>query len=148
MAVSALFLGLAGLSGAALVVGKATIPKFNFVPEVASVGGFTIYTVTSGYPAFHASSYQLRIDGMVDRPLTMTIDDILKHRAVTERRYYQCVTGWKVPDATWTGIPLYQLLDRVGPRRTGETARRIHGETHPFPTRSSDLSTTEIFSRT
>ena len=52
---------------------------------------------------------------MVKNPITMTIDDILRHPAVTETRFYQCVTGWKVPNVRWTGIRLSALLDRVQP---------------------------------
>jgi DMSO/TMAO reductase YedYZ molybdopterin-dependent catalytic subunit len=112
----AAFLGAVGVSGAALVVGSKLgggLP--NFIPGVASVGGFTIYTVTSGYPSFDAKTYQLRIDGMVSNPMTMTINDILSAQAVTEKRFYQCVTGWTVPNATWTGIPMNRLLDLVKP---------------------------------
>lgn len=109
------FLGLAGLTAGALFFGRKSLPSLNLVPGTESAYGFTIYTVTDGYPAFHADSYRLRIDGMVKHPLTMTIDDILRHPAITETRYYQCVTGWKVPNAKWTGIRLSDLLDRVQP---------------------------------
>jgi DMSO/TMAO reductase YedYZ molybdopterin-dependent catalytic subunit len=114
----AAFLGLVGASGAALLLGsKSGLTKLtSLIPAVASVNGFTIYTVTDGYPAFHASTYRLRIDGMVQHPITLTIDDILRQPAVTEKRFYQCVTGWTVPDATWTGIPLSTLLDKVRPQ--------------------------------
>jgi DMSO/TMAO reductase YedYZ molybdopterin-dependent catalytic subunit len=111
------FLGLVGASGAALFLGgKSGLSKLNaLLPSVASVGGFTIYTVTSGYPAFNAASYRLRIDGMVNHPLTMNLNTILREPAITELRFYQCVTGWTVPNATWTGIPLSSLLDKVQP---------------------------------
>ena len=109
----AAFLGLVGLTAGALVLGKKAGAALNFVPGPGSVGGFTIYTVTGGYPSFSASAYRLSIGGMVNSPVSMNIDDILRHPAVTERRFYQCVTGWTVPDATWTGIRLSTLLDRV-----------------------------------
>ena len=112
------FLGLVGLSAGALFLGKkagSVGSALNFVPGPGSINGFTIYTIVDGYPAFHASSYRLRIDGMVHKPLTMTIDDILRHPSVTETRFYQCVTGWTVPNATWTGIRLSSLLDAVQP---------------------------------
>src|SRR5690348_14269916 len=94
----AAFLAAAAGTGAALFAGKISlgvaVPKLTgLVPSLSSVNGFTIYTVTDGYPAFHADRYRLTVDGMVDRPLTMTIDDILRHPAVNETRFYQCVTG-------------------------------------------------------
>ncbi|GAC1444255.1 MAG: hypothetical protein NVSMB52_03410 [Chloroflexota bacterium] len=109
------FLGLAGLTAGALVLGKKGLPSVNLVPGADSVNGFTIYTVTSGYPAFHADSYRLQIDGLVKHPITLKIDDILREPSITEKRFYKCVTGWTVPDAKWTGIRLSTLLDRVQP---------------------------------
>lgn len=112
------FLALTGITAGGLFIGKRGLPNLNtlgFVPGGSSVNGFTIYTVTNGYPAFDAASYRLTINGLASNPLTMTIDDILRHPSVTETRYYQCVTGWVVPNATWTGIRLSDLLDRVQP---------------------------------
>jgi len=110
------FLGMAGATVGTLALGKNGIPNISFTPGVASANGFTIYTVTDGYPAFHADSYRLRIDGMVANPITMTIDEILQHPSVTENRFYQCVTGWTVPNCQWTGIRLSDLLDKVRPQ--------------------------------
>lgn len=113
----AAFLTLVGASAGVLFFGKKGPGglNFNFAPGAASANGFTIYTVTSGYPAFHAASYRLAINGMVNKPLIMNIDEILRHPKVTETRYYQCVTGWSVPNCVWTGIRLSDLLDRVQP---------------------------------
>lgn len=110
------FLGLSALTAGAIVLGKKAAPSFNFAPGAASANGFTIYTVTGGYPAFHAASYRLRVDGLAEKAVTLTIDDILRMPAVRERRFYQCVTGWTVPDATWTGVRLTDILDLVSPK--------------------------------
>lgn len=109
------FIGLSGLTAGAIFLGKNGPPSFNFAPGAQSAYGFTIYTVIDGYPVFHPGSYRLTVDGMVDKPLTLTIDDILRMPAVREKRFYQCVTGWTVPDATWTGVRLSNLLDAVKP---------------------------------
>lgn len=114
------FLGLTAvgagtLLGAGKLLGKGGLPSVSFVPGGSSVNGFTIYTVINGYPAFHADSYRLTLDGMVDRPRILTIDDVIRMPSVRETRFYQCVTGWSVPNATWTGVRLSHLLDLVGP---------------------------------
>ncbi|HZS93718.1 MAG TPA: molybdopterin-dependent oxidoreductase [Chloroflexota bacterium] len=114
----AAFLALVGGTGAALLTRGSSlavsVPKISLLGNEA-VNGFTIYTVTYGYPAFNAHKYRLTVDGMVRNPFMMTVDDIIRHPSVTERRFYQCVTGWTVPNATWTGIRLSDLLDRAGP---------------------------------
>jgi DMSO/TMAO reductase YedYZ molybdopterin-dependent catalytic subunit len=109
------FLGLAGLTAAALFYGKKGLPSLSFIPGATSAYGFTIYTVTGGYPAFNSAKYRLKIGGMVEKPLTLTIDDVLQQPVVTETRFYKCVTGWTVPDAKWTGVRLSHLLDQAGP---------------------------------
>lgn len=121
----AAFLGLTGVTAGVLLLGKkgVSVPSVSFIPQAASEGGFTIYTVTGGYPPFNAATYRLQVGGMVRQPLTMTIDDILKHPAVTETRFYQCVTGWTVPNTTWTGIRLSTLLDRVGPHANAHAVK-------------------------
>jgi DMSO/TMAO reductase YedYZ molybdopterin-dependent catalytic subunit len=111
----ATFLGLTGLTAGAVFLGKGSVPSFNFSPGAESANGFTIYTITNGYPAFHANDYRLTVDGMTDSSLSLNMGDILKLPAVREKRYYQCVTGWTVPNATWTGVRLSHLLDMVKP---------------------------------
>ena len=123
----AAFLGASALTAGALLVGQKVGSGISgisgLIPGGASINGFTIYTVTGGYPSFTAASYRLRIDGMVNSPLTMNIDDILRHPAVKETRFYQCVTGWSVPNTTWTGIRLSDLLDRVQPHAAAHAVK-------------------------
>lgn len=114
------FLGLTALSAAGLFLGKKSFSGISFIPGTASVNGFTIYTVTDGYPAFNADTYRLTIDGLVGKPLTLTMSDILQLPAVAETRFYQCVTGWTVPHAHWTGVRLSHLLDLVQPQATAQ----------------------------
>ncbi len=109
------FLGLAGLTTAGLLISKKAVPDLTFVTGLASVDGFTVYTITGGYPSFSPSAYRLKIDGLVANPLSLTLDELLRLPAVTERRFYQCVTGWSVPNTTWTGVRLSSLLDKAQP---------------------------------
>jgi DMSO/TMAO reductase YedYZ molybdopterin-dependent catalytic subunit len=117
------FLGLLGLTAGALLIGKKAGAVFNFIPGPTSVDGFTIYTVTNGYPSFDPQGYRLTIDGMANNPISMTLSDILQHPSVTETKYYQCVTGWIVPHPTWTGIRLSSLLDKVKPHANAHAVK-------------------------
>jgi DMSO/TMAO reductase YedYZ molybdopterin-dependent catalytic subunit len=115
----AAFLALAAGTGAVLAAGtkglSISAPKLDLGFGGPAVNGFTIYTVTAGYPTFDAATFQLAVDGMVNNPFHLSLDDILRHPAVTETRFYQCVTGWTVPHVAWTGIRLSDLLDRAQP---------------------------------
>ena len=109
------FLAMLGVTAGGLLVKKGGLPNFSFVPGATSAYGFTIYTVTGGYPTFDAATFRLTVDGLVRHPFSLSLQEILNHPAVDETRYYQCVTGWTVPNARWTGIRLADLLQRAGP---------------------------------
>src|SRR4051812_36447908 len=77
-------------------------------------GRFRIYSVTGSLPSRTVQDYRLRVDGLVERPTTLTFDDLSNvfTRAVV-RRDFQCVTGWRVHDVEWAGVRLVDVLDHV-----------------------------------
>jgi sulfoxide reductase catalytic subunit YedY len=55
------------------------------------------------------------IDGLVKRPKTLAIDDILRLAPLEERIYrMRCVEGWSMV-IPWVGLPLATLLKQVEP---------------------------------
>jgi DMSO/TMAO reductase YedYZ molybdopterin-dependent catalytic subunit len=87
-------------------------------------GRFRIYSVTRSLPRRTTSAYRLAIGGLVERPMTLTYDDIarrLPQAALT--RDFQCVTGWRVDDVAWRGVVLADVLDEVG---VLPAATRVH----------------------
>jgi len=75
---------------------------------------FRIYTVTDGYPYQSPVSYRLSVDGLVDRPTSLSLADLRSRPATSLVRAFQCVTGWRVPDVHWQGVLLSDLLDEAG----------------------------------
>ncbi|WP_044559640.1 protein-methionine-sulfoxide reductase catalytic subunit MsrP [Azospirillum sp. B4] len=54
--------------------------------------------------------WTLRIDGLVEKPLTLGIDDLLKAMPVEERLYrHRCVEAWAMA-VPWMGFPLAKLV--------------------------------------
>jgi DMSO/TMAO reductase YedYZ molybdopterin-dependent catalytic subunit len=76
-------------------------------------GGFTLYTVTGGFPAAPAD-YRLRVGGMVARPLSLAVSDLRSLPATRLDRTFQCVTGWKVEGVHWVGVSLVALATHAG----------------------------------
>jgi sulfoxide reductase catalytic subunit YedY len=59
--------------------------------------------------------WTIAIDGMVEKPLTMDIDDLLKQVTLEERLYrHRCVEAWSMA-VPWTGFPLKNLVDIAKP---------------------------------
>lgn len=70
-------------------------------------------------PAYRAlvqagfADWRLVIDGLVDRPLSLTLADLRAAPARTQITRHDCVEGWS-SIAQWTGAKLGALLDRAG----------------------------------
>lgn len=80
-----------------------------------TAGRFRIYTVTGELPWRPPASFRLAVDGAVDRPATLTMDDLTERLPQTGlTRDFQCVTGWRVEDVPWVGVRLADVLDEVG----------------------------------
>ncbi len=79
--------------------------------------------MTDGYPAFDPKTYHLDVGGMVQNPISLSLEDILHEPAVQETRFYQCVTGWSVDNVRWQGIRLSYLLDHVRPNAAAHAVK-------------------------
>lgn len=56
------------------------------------------------------SPWQIKLDGMVERPRTLDLDDLLKQVQLEERVYrFRCVEAWAMT-VPWTGFPLAELV--------------------------------------
>ena len=59
--------------------------------------------------------WTIAIDGMVEKPFTLGIDDLLKKVALEERLYrHRCVETWSMA-VPWTGFPLKTLVNMAKP---------------------------------
>jgi len=68
-------------------------------------------------PRIDPDDWSLRIGGMVDRPLRITLDDLLSRDLVDAAVTLNCVSnevgGHLVGNAVWTGVPLVELLEEA-----------------------------------
>ena len=91
-------------------------------------------------PRVDVESWRLRVTGMVDEPLELTLSELLAMPAREETVTLACVSnevgGDLVGNAVWLGIPLADLLAKAGvqPGATQIVARSVDGFTVGFPT--------------
>jgi DMSO/TMAO reductase YedYZ molybdopterin-dependent catalytic subunit len=113
---------MVGLGAAGVVLGASVQAKVGqwLGSGLASVlpGGdhFQIYSVTGTFPSISPDAYRLRVSGLVERPLTLTLSDLEAMPGTALVRDFHCVTGWRVPDVHWEGVRLGEVLDRAGVR--------------------------------
>ena len=90
-------------------------------------------------PQIDPGDWSLEITGMVDRPFTLTYDELLALARLEAHVTLACVSnevgGPLVGNARWQGVPLRELLERAGPQRgaTQILGRSVDGFTAGFP---------------
>jgi sulfoxide reductase catalytic subunit YedY len=67
--------------------------------------------------------WTVTIDGMVEKPMQLGIDDLLKRVQLEERLYrHRCVEAWSMA-VPWTGFPLKALVDLAQPLASAKYLR-------------------------
>jgi DMSO/TMAO reductase YedYZ molybdopterin-dependent catalytic subunit len=87
------------------------------------IGRFRIYSVASSLPSRSHADYRLKIGGLVEHPRTISYDELHARPPTSLTRDFQCVTGWRVHDVSWTGVRLRDLLDEAGVRPEAKAVR-------------------------
>lgn len=91
----------------------------NTMEEISSYNNFYEFGTDKEDPARYAGGlttdpWAIQIDGMVDKPGSYDLGDILKGITLDERIYrFRCVEAWAMV-VPWIGFELSTLLDRVG----------------------------------
>jgi DMSO/TMAO reductase YedYZ molybdopterin-dependent catalytic subunit len=107
--------------------GKSLTRAVSAVP-FSPGGGWRIYTVAPTMPRFDPATWRLEIGGFVDKPMTLTYDELRALPRTSQIRNFHCVTGWSVSNVHWTGVRLSELLDRVSPQFSAQGVQFISSE--------------------
>jgi DMSO/TMAO reductase YedYZ molybdopterin-dependent catalytic subunit len=65
-------------------------------------------------PTYEPGQWDLKIFGLVDKPLTINFDELKSMPAVTLLTDIHCVTKWSKFDTTWKGVRVRDLFERAG----------------------------------
>jgi len=93
--------------------------KLNTVDQITNYNNYYEFGTGKEDPAANAyrlttDPWSVRIDGMVDKPGTYSLDDLLKGVSLEQRIYrFRCVERWAMV-VPWVGFELADLLNRVG----------------------------------
>lgn len=97
---------------------KPTQGDFAFYPGNTEQRLFSTWperTVDSQKLADIVGSWTLRVDGLTERPQTLSFSDLLSLPRQDQVTDFHCVEGWSVPDVPWNGLHLSHLFKRVVP---------------------------------
>jgi DMSO/TMAO reductase YedYZ molybdopterin-dependent catalytic subunit len=65
-------------------------------------------------------AYRLKVGGLVDKPLSLTYDEVVARPAESRVIVIHCVEGWKFK-VLWEGVPLAALIDAAGAKASANT---------------------------
>ncbi|MDB6029550.1 MAG: oxidoreductase molybdopterin binding protein [Verrucomicrobiales bacterium] len=72
---------------------------------------------------FVVSPWSVKIEGLVEKPRTMELEDILKISPLEERVYkFRCVEAWAMT-VPWIGFPLSKLIEKLQPKAESKFIR-------------------------
>jgi DMSO/TMAO reductase YedYZ molybdopterin-dependent catalytic subunit len=108
------FLGTTALGISSLVWGGSAWRALAQVLPPQLVPGWRIYTVASTMPEFDPATWRLTIDGLVDRPGTLTYESLLRLPRAEQVSTFHCVTGWTVKNVHWAGVRFADVLATAG----------------------------------
>jgi methionine sulfoxide reductase catalytic subunit len=112
-----------GLGAAPLYAAKSpfsTDEKMTSREDVTSYNNYYEFGTGKGDPVAYAkalrtSPWTVKVDGMVAKPQSFGVEDLIKASALEERIYrMRCVEGWSMV-IPWVGFPLADLIKRVEP---------------------------------
>ncbi|MDE3180349.1 MAG: molybdopterin-dependent oxidoreductase [Acidobacteriota bacterium] len=76
-------------------------------------------TTKGGTPSVDASSWKLRIDGLVGNPFELNYKQVLALKRIEQEMTLECISnsigGHDIGNARWTGTPLKPLFERARP---------------------------------
>src|SRR3954451_24362070 len=86
-------------------------------------------------PTYAPGTWNLMITGLVDRPFTLTLDDLKALPSITYTTDIHCVTKWSKFDMSWTGVRVRDLFEQAGvkPEATHVMEHAEYGYTTNLP---------------
>jgi hypothetical protein len=92
--------------------GSRWLPKGGVPPPTTFFG--------EGTPAIDQAAWRLRVDGAVDRPLELSLDELRALGLHDWPAVLDCTGGWAM-ETSWQGVPLSTVLDAAGARPSAST---------------------------
>lgn len=72
---------------------------------------------------FETHPWEITVDGLVENPITTTVEDLVRTIGLEERLYrFRCVEAWAMT-VPWTGFPLSRLIEQASPKSSATHVR-------------------------
>ena len=102
--------------------------KLNTFEQITSHNNFYEFTTNQGRVkdlahTLDVDNWTIKIDGLVEKPMEIYLDNLLKNVNLEERIYrFRCVEGWSMV-VPWNGFSLASLIKKVKPLSSAKYVR-------------------------
>ncbi len=107
-------------------------PAGGVLPEqlrsLVPTDGWRIFSIGGGVPHFDPKRWRLTIDGLVERPQSLSYSDVLSLPRAEQVSSFHCVSGWSVSRVRWAGVRFEQLLAKARPLPEAKALRFMSAE--------------------
>ncbi|MGP9693534.1 molybdopterin-dependent oxidoreductase [Brachybacterium sp. AOP25-B2-12] len=120
-------------------------------PYLTPAADFYRIDTALAVPQVDPQTWRLKITGMVDKPLTLSLEDLLKDPLTEANVTLTCVSnavgGDLAGNATWLGVPIRSVLERVGVQAGADMvlSRSVDGFTASTPLEALTDSRNALF---
>lgn len=100
-----------------------TTPAYTELDEITGLH------MTGTVQEIDLATYRLEVTGLVDRPLSLTLDELRCMPVVITHEDLVC-PGFFDDEATWSGVPIKHVLDLAGVQSGAKDVRLVSGDAH------------------
>jgi DMSO/TMAO reductase YedYZ molybdopterin-dependent catalytic subunit len=90
-------------------------PVAATLAPVLPTQGWRIYTVADRMPEFDPATWKLAVGGRVERPLSLSYEQLRALPRAEQVSDFHCVTGWSVKNVHWAGVRLKDVFAEAKP---------------------------------
>ena len=103
-------------------------PIAGTLAPVLPTKGWRIYTVADRMPEFDPATWKLTVGGRVERPLTLSYEQLRALPRARQVSDFHCVTGWSVQNVHWAGVRLGDVLAAARPHADARVLEFVSAE--------------------
>jgi DMSO/TMAO reductase YedYZ molybdopterin-dependent catalytic subunit len=111
-------------SPAAEVLAARIAPAPGTRSEITSIEDFYRIDINTRKPNLDPESWRLELGGLVNSPLSLTIDEIIDMPSISYYHTLSCISnrigGDLISTTLWTGVPIKNVLDLAGMRSNAQ----------------------------
>ncbi len=102
--------------------------KLNTYEQITTYNNFYEFSTSKEKVAtmaqkLNTENWKIKVDGLVEKPLELDVDDLIKKFTLQERIYrFRCVEAWAMV-VPWIGIPLKEFIEYVKPLSSAKYVR-------------------------